>query len=271
MTAGTVSGVDELHARRAFSFGSVATGYALHRPGYPDDAVAWVLESLPHRGRVLDLAAGTGKLTEALLRCGIPAAAIIAVEPDAEMRAELSRRLPQIAVHPGSAEQIPAGQAAVDAILIGQAFHWFDPDRALAEFARVLRPGGVLAALGNVEDDSVPWVAELNEAAQVGRSVGSIGYGFADVPEHPAFGSRQERCFRWRWPRTIDSLLETASTHSWALTSAPDQRNASFRSIRGFLEHHPATRDGSFELPMQTLVLRTTRRAVLTEKDNLSG
>ncbi|MGH3811258.1 MAG: class I SAM-dependent methyltransferase [Pseudonocardiaceae bacterium] len=261
--------MNDLHARRAASFGSVATEYARHRPDYPDQAVAWALASLrngapndgPKNGRVLDLGAGTGKLTAAILRCGVPTAAVLAVEPDDGMRAELSRRLPEIAVLRGSAEQIPAEQGAVDAVLVGQAFHWFDPDQALPEIARVLRPGGVLAAIGNIEDDSVGWVAELTEAVQAARSAGSIGQGFADVPEHPAFGKPEQRQFRWHWPRTIDSLLETTSTHSWLLVSRPEERAAALAAIRRFLEQHPATRHGAFELPMQTLVQRTTRRS----------
>ncbi|MGH3899687.1 MAG: class I SAM-dependent methyltransferase [Pseudonocardiaceae bacterium] len=256
--------MDDLHARRAASFGSVATEYAMHRPDYPDQAVAWALAPLGggFRGfRVLDLGAGTGKLTASILRCGTPPAAVIAVEPDDGMRAELSRRLPEIATLRGSAERIPAEDAIVDAVLVGQAFHWFDPDRALPEIARVLRPGGVLAAIGNAEDDSVGWVAELTEMAQAARPVGSTGRGFADVPEHPAFGKPEQRQFRWRWPRTIDSLLGTTSTHSWALVSSPQERATALWAIRRFLEQHPATRDGSFELPMQTLVRRAARRA----------
>ncbi len=254
--------MDDQHARRARSFGAIATSYAQHRPDYPDQAVAWALESLPNGATVVDLAAGTGKLTEAMLRCGVPAAAVLAVEPDGAMRAELSRRLPEIAVPPGSAEQIPADDETVDAVLVGQAFHWFDPDRALAEIARVLRPGGVLAALGNIEDDSVEWVAELTEQIQAKRPVSSVRPSFADVPEHPAFGGQQQRRFRWRWPRTIDSLMETVSTHSWALVSEPADLAATLEAIRRSLEQHPTTRHGTFELPMQTLVLRTTRRAV---------
>lgn len=252
-------GVDDLHSSRARCFGSVATRYAQHRPDYPDQAVAWALESLPPSARILDLAAGTGKLAEAMLRCGVPAGAVLAVEPDDEMRAELSRRLPGIEDRAGSAEQIPADDESVHAVLVGQAFHWFDVDRALAEIARVLRPGGVLAVLGNTEDDSVDWVAELTAAAQSHRPVGSAGRGFADVPKHPAFGPSQLRRFPWKWARTIDSFMDTTSTHSWVLTSAPDQRAAAFGEIRRFLEQHPATRRGTFELPMQTLVLRMSR------------
>jgi SAM-dependent methyltransferase len=257
--------VDDLHARRAASFGSVATEYAIHRPDYPDHAVAWALASVPngapHSAIVLDLGAGTGKLTAAIVRCGIPATQVLAVEPDDGMRAELARQLPEIGILRGSAERIPAEEGAVDAVLVGQAFHWFDPDRALPEITRVLRPGGVLAAIGNTEDDSVGWVAELAAATQTVRSVGSIGLAFADIPPHPAFGKPTQRRFHWRWPRTIDSLLETTSTHSWLLVSRPEERAAALAAIRRFLEQHPATRDGAFELPMQTLVHRATLRA----------
>jgi SAM-dependent methyltransferase len=252
--------VEDLHARRARSFGSVAARYAQHRPGYPDQAVVWALDSLPVNARILDLAAGTGKLTEAVLRCGVPVAAVLAVEPDAEMRAQLSRLLPEIEIRSGTAEQIPAGNEVVDAVVVGQAFHWFDVDRALGEIARVLRPGGVLAALGNAVDESADWVAELALAAQLPRSSGIVGCGFAELPEHPAFDDPQQRQFGWSWPRTTDSLLDTISTHSWAVTSPPDQSAASFAALRRFLHTHPSTRDGSFQLPMCTQVLRVTRR-----------
>ena len=251
--------MDELHARRARSFGSVATAYAQHRPAYPDQAVAWALESLTNGGRVLDLAAGTGKLTETMLRCGVPATAVLAVEPDHGMRAELSRRLPEITVRPGSAEQIPAQAGTMDAVLVGQAFHWFAPDQALGEIARVLRPGGVLAVLSNDEDDSVDWVVELTEAIQAAWPGDRVGGRPVDVPEHPAFNGLEQCQFRWRWPRTIDSLLETVSTRSWALTGLSDQRADALVAVRRFLEQHPATREGAFELPMRTQVLRKTR------------
>ena len=265
LTAGTFDVVDDLHTRRAASFGHAATEYALHRPDYPDQAVAWALASIlssgPNVGTVLDLGAGTGKLTTAILRCGVATTRVFAVEPDEEMRAELRRRRPEIAILNGSAEDIPVEDGAVDAVLVGQAFHWFDLDRALSETARVLRPGGVLAAMGNTEDDLVGWVAELIEATQAARPIGSAGRGFADVPQHPAFGEPEQRHFCWRWPRTIDSFLATVSTHSWALVSNSEDRAAALAAIRRFLQQHPATRHGAFELPMRTLVQRTMRRA----------
>ncbi|HZC27821.1 MAG TPA: class I SAM-dependent methyltransferase, partial [Actinopolymorphaceae bacterium] len=144
------------HARRSSSFGQQAGGYAAYRPGYPDAAVRWALEPVVDPTaddlsglRVLDLAAGTGKLTEALVRLG---ADVVAVEPDVEMVAELRRRVPVVQVFSGRAEDIPATDASFDAVLVGQAFHWFDTERAVLEIARVVRAGGVLALLWNFDD-----------------------------------------------------------------------------------------------------------------------
>jgi SAM-dependent methyltransferase len=102
---------------------------------------------------VLDLGAGTGKLTRALLALGME---VVAVEPDDAMRAVV----PTEALA-GTAEDIPLPDASVDAVLVGQAFHWFDAERALPEMVRVLRPGGTVGLLWNLFDDRVPWVAEL--------------------------------------------------------------------------------------------------------------
>lgn len=259
--------VDDLQARRAASFGDAAAAYARHRPGYPQDAVAWALAPGPaatapdEPRRVLDLAAGTGKLTEAVLRCAVPANRLLAVEPDAQMRAELARLLPDVELRAGSAERIPAADGAFDTVLVAQAFHWFEPDRALTEIARVLRPGGVLAVMGNAPDDSVEWVSALMNASEQERSVRGPGRGFSEVPAHPAFGSQERRRFPWRWPRTVDSWLQTVRTHSWALVSSDEDREAGLAAIRTFLERNPATRGGSFELPWQTVVARLPRLA----------
>jgi SAM-dependent methyltransferase len=148
---------------RARSFGAAAAAYAEHRPGYPDAAVDWALEPVAGGAlRLLDLAAGTGKLTEPMLSRG----AVVAVEPDAAMRAELVARFPDVDAREGSAEAIPLPDGSVDAVLVGQAWHWFDADRAFAEIARVLRPGGVLAAIWNRDDTRVEWVSGMYE---VGR------------------------------------------------------------------------------------------------------
>ena len=147
--------------RHGSSFGAAATAYAEHRPVYAGAAVEWVLEPVRDRRplRVADIGAGTGKLTAMLARLG---ADVTAVEPDPQMLAELRRTLPEVRSVPGRAEELPLADASVDAVLAGQAMHWFDLDRALPEIARVLAPGGVLAGLWNVDDDRVGWVAELS-------------------------------------------------------------------------------------------------------------
>lgn len=143
--------------RLGASFGAAAAAYAEHRPVYAPDAVRWALAPAPGR-RVLDLGAGTGKLTATLVSLGVD---VIAVEPDAAMLGELRARLPGVRALRGRAEGIPLPDGAVGAVLAGHALHWFDMDLAGPEIARVLAPGGILAGLWNVLDDRVEWVAGL--------------------------------------------------------------------------------------------------------------
>ncbi len=142
--------------QRAASFGSVAAGYAAHRPDYPADAVAFLVGTSPRR--VLDLGAGTGLLTDALLAAGHE---VLAVDPSVEMLAQLRARHPDVPAHVGGAEEIPLPDRSVDAVVAGQAAHWFDPVPASAELRRVLRPGGVIGFVWNTRDETVPWVAAL--------------------------------------------------------------------------------------------------------------
>src|SRR5580700_2343450 len=156
--------------RRASSFGAAAAQYAQYRPRYAEAAIRWCLAPVSDARpvRAVDLGAGTGILTGALARLGTD---VIAVEPDQAMLAELRRQLPAVRAVEGSAEAIPLPDQSVDAVLCGQAMHWFDLDRALPEIARVLTPGGVLAGLWNVDDDRVGWVAELAEISKSARTL----------------------------------------------------------------------------------------------------
>jgi SAM-dependent methyltransferase len=140
-----------IHPAAAQGFARSAEAYERSRPEYPGEAVAWIAARLAQGGTVLDLAAGTGKLTRPLLAAGLE---VIAVEPVAEMRAALPGRAWVVR---GTAEAIPVSDGAVDAVTVGQAFHWFAGDAALAEIHRVLRPGGLLALIWNrrVEEDPV--------------------------------------------------------------------------------------------------------------------
>lgn len=149
-----------LHPAAAHGFSQAAPTYARGRPGYPPQTRAWLQDDLSLRaGKVaLDLGAGTGKFTRTLLTTG---ARVIAVEPVAQMFEQLTCATPDAEALKGDAEHIPLADAAVDAVVCAQAFHWFATGAALAEIRRVLKPGGVLGLIWNVSDESVDWVAKL--------------------------------------------------------------------------------------------------------------
>ena len=247
------------------SFGTAAVAYAEHRPAYAQAAVRWTLERVPGP-RVLDLGAGTGKLTATLVALG---AEVIAVEPDAAMLTELRRALPGVRALPGSAEAIPLPDASVDAVLAGNAMHWFDMDVAGPEIARVLAPGGSLAGLWNVVDDRVDWVAGL------ARVSGSAAIGPRDLPESwraetagmhlpkagvaPQFGSPEQAEFSHRQRRTADSLVATLATKAGMLVIPKEEQATALSRIRAFLASRSETARGEFTLPMLTCVLRVQR------------
>lgn len=244
-------------ARRASSFGNAAAQYAANRPGYPDAAIEWVLEPVRDRReiRVLDLAAGTGLLTEALHRAEVD---VIAVEPDPQMRTEMQRRVFGVAVLAGTGEDIPLPDERVDVVVVGQALHWFDQRRALPEIARVLKPGGVFAALWNSDDHRVDWVVEYSRLS--GFPPDYEAPRRPPVDEHEAFGPLEWETFENRYPRTIDSLIDTVATFSATLVLGPRERVEKLRRLREYLRSRPETSDGEFDLPMITTVARAVRR-----------
>jgi SAM-dependent methyltransferase len=253
--------------RLGASFGTVAAAYAEHRPDYAEAAIRWALEPVAAREplRVLDLGAGTGKLTASLVGLG---AYVTAVEPDPAMLAELRGSLGSVTALAGSAEQIPLPDASVHAVLAGQAMHWFDLDRAIPEIARVLSGGGVLAGLWNVDDDEVGWVRELAQISRgkanvtrrrwrerTGRArqerLAAAGSGLFQTPEIGEFAHGQLR--------TADSLVATIATHSNFLVLAPADRARLLAQVGDFLHAQPETAAGEFVLPMVTAVLRARR------------
>ena len=246
----------ELWARRASSFGDQADAYDRHRPDYPREAVEWAAAGAGRPVReVLDLAAGTGKLTRGLIDLGFSATA---VEPDPGMRAELSRRLPAVPVLAGKAEDIPLPDESVDAVFIGQALHWFDHGPAFAEIRRVLRPGGVVAPLWNHDDASVAWVAEFSRLVRT-----NVSGGFSDGSETltaDGFDRFEHRQFRHEHWRTIDSLLATIATHSQMLVANPAEREEILGQARRYLEAQPETSADGFGYPLLTTLFRGRRR-----------
>ncbi len=250
------------------SFGTAAEAYAEHRPDYAEAAVRWALEPVWSRRplRVVDLGAGTGKLTATLLLLG---ADVTAVEPDQNMLAELRRELPSVRSVPGRAEEIPLPDGSVDAVLAGQAMHWFDMDRALPEIARVLTSGGVLAGMWNVDDDRVGWVAEFAEMSKRKASITLLRWRDGGAQsrlerlvgaELGLFHAGQTSEFEHGQARTADSLLATIATHSNFLVMEEPERTRLLTQVRGFLQARPETSHGEFVLPMITVALRALRK-----------
>ena len=212
---------------------------------------------------MLDLGAGTGKLTATLVALG---AEVIAVEPDPAMLAELRRALPTVCALPGSAEAVPLPDASVDAVLAGRALHWFDMDIAGPEIARVLVPGGILAGLWNVFDNRVDWVAGLERvsgSAAIGPRDTLSSWRAETADAHlpstglvAQFGSPEQAEFPHGQRRTADSLVATLATKAGMLVMPEQEREAKLGQIRGLLASRPQTARGEFTLPMLTGVLR---------------
>jgi ubiquinone/menaquinone biosynthesis C-methylase UbiE len=149
-----------MHEAAARGFAKEALAYARGRPEYPVALDRWLRDALQldDTRTVVDLGAGTGKFTRRLLATG---ANIIAVEPVPEMLAQLTRIFPSVAARSGTAERIPVDDAAVDAVVCAQSFHWFASKAALAEIRRVLKPGGRLGLIWNLRDESIDWCAAM--------------------------------------------------------------------------------------------------------------
>ncbi len=253
-------------------FDTAAEVYERVRPGYPPEVVDLLARELGLGPgcRALDLAAGTGKLTRLLLAAG---ADVVAVEPVAGMRAVLAGLAPDLEVLDGTAESIPVPDAAVDLVTVAQAFHWFEPAPALAEIARVLRPGGGLALIWNVRDERVPWVSDFTElVVEVGGGRPYSSYRVAtaeeavagplrDVPESGAFDALHLARFRNDIPATIDEVVDRAASTSFIAALPEAERVAGLACVRTLLEGHPdLARRRSFVFPHLTDVYWCRRR-----------
>jgi SAM-dependent methyltransferase len=241
---------DEEARGPATSFALVADAYERARPGYPEDAVRWLAGDEPCD--VVDLGAGTGKLTRSLVALGHR---VTAVEPLPEMLELLPAAAPGAFAVLGNAEIIPLPDASADVVTAAQAFHWFDHAVALPEIARVLRPGGRLALVWNVRDDRVAWVAELSEA------IGSETVESADTEDllEPSgvFGPVERATFGFTQRLDRETLRDLVLSRSYCATKAlDDQEKILARVDRVFAEH---ASEGEIELPYVTECFRATK------------
>ncbi|WP_200210252.1 class I SAM-dependent methyltransferase [Micromonospora coerulea] len=241
---------------QALSFGVAAAEYDRFRPRYPHEAVRWALAGVDAPARVVDLGAGTGILSRAILGLGHQ---VLAVEPDPGMRAQLDAVTPGVTALTGSAEEVPLPDGSVDAVLVGQAYHWFDKERAHAEVGRLIRTGGTFAPIWNTRDNSVAWVAELERIADLRDHAGNLvekvtGFG-------PDFDAVELGEFAHRTTLTPDEVVGMLRTRSYYLTAAPQEQQRVDRELRELFATHPdlAGRE-TVELPYRTLVFRARRR-----------
>ncbi len=234
---------------RSLSFGSQAAAYERGRPSYPPEAIDWLLGPAPRD--VLDLGAGTGKLTARLVERGLQ---VVAVDPIPEMLDVLHATLPATQALLGSAEQIPLPDACVDAVLVAQAWHWFEPERAVAEVARVLRPGGRLGLLWNVRDERLGWVKEF------GRIVGlEHDWSNASVELPAPFTDVQTQRVEWTNYITPQALIDYVSSRSYCITSPAEVRSRTLEQVRDLLATHPALAGSQgIALPYITVCVRAT-------------
>ena len=232
---------------QALSFGSAASAYERGRPSYPPEAIDWLLPSGAQT--VLDLGAGTGKLTARLVERGLD---VIAVDPIAEMLEVLSGSLPDTPALLGTAEDIPLADNSVDAILVAQAWHWVDPKRAVPEAARVLRTGGRLGLVWNTRDERLGWVKDL------GRIIGHEHDPFTyEVPLPAPFKNIERHQVEWTNYLTPQAVIDLVASRSYCITSPTEVRDRTLERVRELLNTHPALAHSTgLAMPYVTVCIR---------------
>jgi SAM-dependent methyltransferase len=239
------------HAARSRSFETVAADYERHWPNYPTEALRWAAGSLglAAGARVLDVGAGTGKLTRGLVALGFE---VVAVEPGAAMLDELRSAVPEAEALEGPAESIPLPDASVDAAFAGQAFHWFDRSESLPELHRVIGDGGGIALLWNWWDERDPLQRELGGLVGYG---GHEPYRDDELPGPPWFCEAGRTVVESVEESSPDAVVAYLATASMYLTMEAEERGRRLAEVR-----EVASRYGEcFPLPRLTYVFAFER------------
>lgn len=216
------------------SFGAAAGAYESGRPDYPREAVDWMLAPVASHDRALrvaDVGAGTGKLTRTIVEAG---AEVVAIDPDADMLAALRERVHGVPTFVGTAERMPLPDASVDAVLLGQAWHWVDVEAASAEAARALRTGGVLGLVWNIRDESDPWVARLTAAMHGSHAEQMLAERGVRVAA--PFESLEERTWSWTRSLTRAAFLDMVASRSYIITATEADRAAIFAAVEALFD-----------------------------------
>jgi SAM-dependent methyltransferase len=244
----------------ALSFGAVADAYDRARPTYPREAAAWLVGS--EHAHVLELGAGTGKLTEQLAALGHR---VLATDPLEAMLRHLVVRAPGTPAVQATAEQIPLRARSVDTVVGAQAFHWFDLARALQEIARVLRPGGHLALAWNLRDERIPWVRRLGELLGTQEQQNDPTHALLSSN---LFGFVETATFRFWQPLDRGRLRDLALSRSNLAVMSEPERERVLRKIDEMYEGYGRGADGML-LPYVTHCYKAVVRAPSIEADDV--
>jgi len=235
----------------ALSFAAVADAYDRARPSYPVDAAAWLVGGTP--SNVVELGAGTGKLTELLVAAGHR---VVATDPLPEMLGRLRHRVPGARAAVATAEHIPVPSRSADVVVCAQAFHWFDHEAALPEIARVLRPGGSLALVWNSRDEAIPWVRKLG--AIIGSADNDPDLAApAEQSEH--FGWMEQQEFRFWQALRREQLFDLVRSRSYVALLDDPQRDELLARVGALYDDYGRGPDG-MQLPYVTRCYRAVVR-----------
>lgn len=244
---------------KATSFGAAADDYQATRPDYPFEAVAWMLERMPHESRrVADVGAGTGKLTRVLTES--PDAEVIAIDPDPMMLAKLTESVPGVPTFIGTAEQLPIPDASLDAVVLGQAWHWVDPVAASAEIGRVVAPGGALGLIWNIRDEREEWVRRLTAIIHSSSAENMVNGPTSRGPQITApFGLVEVERWEWKRAMTRAQLHRMADSRSYLITASDRERRGIHDDMDALFDELGMTREQTIDLPYVTTAFRALR------------
>lgn len=254
-----------IHESAAKGFSAGADAYERGRPAYSAEAVAALVREMRigPGSRVLDLAAGTGKLTRQLVDTG---AALVAVEPIAEMRAKLLETVPSAEALDGTAERIPLPNHSVDAVVVGQAFHWFDGVRAVSEIRRVLRRTGALGMIWQARDPVLPWHRQLEEIidrADDGHPRFRTGAWRDGFDLMGLFEPIEEVSFATVQRGSPETIVDRVASISYVAAMPAERRATVLDEVRGLLATDPDTAGTVvIELPYRATVHWTRPRMI---------